>query len=604
MSSIDNQISNLEKQLQDLRLQKQIINNVKKTTEMAIISLTNDNDRKTIYTKFLTSDAQHCLITAPPQVGKTEAIKDYVNVALKLEENIPIIISCDNKTDQLNQMFSRFQGIHALGDVFTLKVNSKLNKQVADVFKKNKKLIIFCLDNPSQIDLVKNSLILANENIKSYKYKKVVIIHDEGDVITKDNFDKNYDDMAITQKKWIELVDYFNQKLDLKRVFVTATPENCTSLYNIKPQFIVQLETPSNYMGYDKVAYTNFEDPNEINNIIRNEILRKTQEKEKGAILVCTDRKIEKGHLKIFDEMKDFHDVIIHTYNGDGILTRIPENIFNEFEKELVIFSDNKKRSEFSWTKRSNRIFRIQNMSIRDFYTICNKVGQLVVITIGMDLIARGISYVSGETENQLCATSMIYKPGTKLHNVAICQAIGRIFGCVRNDITRRLFAPESVICDFQNFVKIQKQYLEAFANEMNMKKNSQEIMSGLVFDDILKRPIDREKLGLKFEYKETTTDVEGEIDGVNLNKLAKWSRDDSLIGRMVQFLYQQKSNISFYEFKNGVNYNDSDKKFADNIDSARSVQSGYGKLWNSSKNNQCISINSNIFNYLKNIDI
>ena len=55
-------------------------------------------------------------------------------------------------------------------------------------------------------------------------------------------------------------------------------------------------------------------------------------------------------------------------------------------------------------------------------------------------LIARGISFVSSEkTPDAIAATTMIYRPGVTMHNVGLCQTIGRITVTARPDLKSML---------------------------------------------------------------------------------------------------------------------------------------------------------------------
>jgi hypothetical protein len=63
-------------------------------------------------------------------------------------------------------------------------------------------------------------------------------------------------------------------ELDLKRVFVTATPENCVMLYNIECPDVMKLEIPANYTGYNKIEHQELDDDMQINNLIHDEVRR------------------------------------------------------------------------------------------------------------------------------------------------------------------------------------------------------------------------------------------------------------------------------------------------------------------------------------------
>lgn len=130
------------------------------------------------YKSFIESNAVNCLITAPTQVGKTDATKVFIETCL--DYKIPVIVSCDNKTDQLDQFFQRVSNdLETENVVFVKACNTKIDKILTEAFKENKQAIIFCLDNAAQIKRVKNQIVLltASENIK---IEKIALIHDEG----------------------------------------------------------------------------------------------------------------------------------------------------------------------------------------------------------------------------------------------------------------------------------------------------------------------------------------------------------------------------------------------------------------------------------------
>ena len=114
---------------------------------------------------------------------------------------------------------------------------------------------------------------------------------------------------------------------------------------------------------------------------------------------------------------------------------------------------------------------------------------------------------------------------------------------------------------------------------------------------------MDRKKLGLKPLYKseesesESEGEIDGEIDGVNLVKLNKWLNDNSLVGKMVRYLYDQETSISFEQFKNGINYEKSDEEFLSNIKNGKGVKCRFGKLWDHKNDN--IKLNQNIREYI-----
>jgi hypothetical protein len=106
---------------------------------------------------------------------------------------------------------------------------------------------------------------------------------------------------------------------------------------------------------------------------------------------------------------------------------------------------------------------------------------------------------------------------------------------------------------------------------------------------------------GSSDEDSEDSEDEETIIDGVNLKKLRNWIDGETLVGRMINYLYEYEEKMSMEELKEGVKYEDSDKKFKSNIENGCSLKAHHGKLWNY-KNNQ-ITLNKNIREYIDNIE-
>jgi hypothetical protein len=76
---------------------------------------------------------------------------------------------------------------------------------------------------------------------------------------------------------------------------------------------------------------------------------------------------------------------------------------------------------------------------------------------------------------------------------------------------------------------------------------------------------------------------------------------DNSLVGRMIRYLYDQSEEISTEQFKNGIEYNGTDDDFKNNIFNGCSVKSQYGKLW--IKKNNMVKLNDKIRNHLNTLN-
>ena len=547
------------------------------------------------YTSILTSNVKFALIYGPTQLGKTEATLQFVKISLN--NNLITIISNDNKTDQQEQMFQRFKMGLANTNSDILKVSDKnFQKKFENCLLLSHRIVIFVLDNSIQLIKLTNILKINSEKLSL----KISAVHDEGDSLTRHcNVNQLVEKQADSHKQWILMSQFLeSQNIDFKRVFVTATPEAVVKLYDV--QIIVELEKPQNYVGYKNIGYWPIQEENLLD-ILELEINRRLTKQENGIILVCTEKKISHGQDPIFlDYSNNFPAALISTYNGKNGITVRPvtilangfQNILNNFVTRYNFDKNNKK---IKYTQE-NTIYTIKNMAIRDFYQICKESNHIAIVTIGMDLMSRGISFVSAKKEHDaLAATTLIYCPGQKMHAVGLCQTIGRICGTARPDLQRRLYSSESVISNYKAFNKNQKQYLKALRESDGIV--SKIIMNQIVLNNKLTRPIDRPALKLKFEYREE--EIEGEIDRVKLNKLRKWLNSDTLVGKMIRFLYDAHGEISFEKLMEDIEYEGTEQQFRDNICGGISIGAQYGHLWITSGEN--IKLNPKIRTFMDN---
>lgn len=523
--------------------------NVKKRNEEHVENFSKkiiekENKKKSNYVKFLESESVNAIIWAPTQVGKSNASREFIETCFKY--NVPVIVSTDNKSDQNEQLFNRIQNDLSGADVKMMRV---MDKTFDDEFEKclkakNNRFVIFCLDNSSQIKKLTRSIKCFGFDKEFDNIDRFAILHDEADTVTKDkNISTIQEDQAESHKKWIELVDIFNKKLgriDLKRVFVTATPENCTMLYNIEGADLIKLEIPATYRGYKDITYNVLEDDLDIKGVLEKEVRRIKADETKEVILYCIDRKIQDGQDIVLNSLASYLKCVVNTYNGHGI-TAFMRTVTksNKFESQL-------KALGYSYI-RDGKYFTIKEMAIRKFYTICKKIGENCVVTIGKDLISRGISYVSEDQHEPLTATTMIYKPGMSMHAVGITQTIGRITGCAMPSLQRRLYAPEEVIETYKTYNKNQEAYIKAIEKQDTNKKLTKEVISGMVFEK-MKRNIDRAKLRLKMNYKDNNI-VIGDTERMR-QLIDMWWNADTIIGKILRFVYEHENGVNEAELK------------------------------------------------------
>lgn len=530
--------------------------NVDKTEKHAEKILKKKNEKKTNYVKFLESKSVNGLIWAPTQVGKSAATRVFIETCFKY--NTPVIVSTDNKTDQQEQLYNRIEADLMGASVELLKVTDKtFEKDLRKCIEEgNKRFVIFCLDNASQIEKL---IVQLTSNYARYEQmreiKRIAIIHDEADTVAKDQDTENIKNgQAQSHKKWLELKNLINNRmgeLDLKRVFVTATPENVVLLYQVECPDVMRLEIPATYTGYDKIGHIQMEDDLQIGNQLLSEVERINEAGTYEAILYCIDRKIVDGHEVLLRNLSNQLNCVVNTYNGDGISTYIKKNLRVRFEKKL-----NKYYIEF---QKVGRYYKMKNITIRKFYTIIKSIGENCIVTIGKDLICRGISYVGEDVEDPITATTMFYKPGKTMNVVGMCQTIGRITGCAMPSLNRRLYCPKDVYDNYMKLNRDQEMYITNIEKSEGL--TTKVVVGSSEFE--YTRPIDRPKLSLNKQIEKIRTQLpkkkpvviesdsaESEDDSEDSDSesegMAKlidmWWGKRKIIGRILSYIYENES--------------------------------------------------------------
>lgn len=573
------------------------------------------NEVSEIKTSVLTLYKPKIALTyAPPQVGKTNAIIEIVKDCIL--KNISVVISSDNKKDQMMQLFSRlvnavnlhYETIFENCSIVT--VDNKNFDSIVDVMKSgsSKSFVICCLDNKSQIQKVYEKINSIHED---NSLSNLCLIHDEADVITKA---RNITEVIASQpeshKRWIELTNNLYYKgISMKRIFVTATPENVVYLH--KPGFVWELPVPENYVSYKDLHFRelNTFDNHTINRHLTREV--KDRKDKGGIILYCVERNKEESNED--DDRSNQNQVFTSCLNSIKKTGLDAVSIYNSngfrlafrLKNHKTFFVNLMEEKEMQYTIFDDGSFNIKKIPICDFYGYLQSCGCKVVLTIGKDLISRGISFVSNHKENPLTATTMIYKPGNQLSQVALTQAIGRLNGTAQPGLMRRLYTTDDVYSNYQTFMDNQKEIMKAIRE--NGYKVDHELISEIALWKA-SRSVDRKALKLEqdmtfWEDTQGSDEDDGylsnedEIDGVKLNNLNKWIHSDTLVGRMINYLFTCENPVSVEEFKDEIEYAGSLTEFLSNIKSGHSYKSQYGKLWNH-KNNTVV-LNPNIKNYI-----
>jgi hypothetical protein len=257
------------------------------------------------------------------------------------------------------------------------------------------------------------------------------------------------------------------------------------------------------------------------------------------------------------------------------------------------------------------------------------------ILIIAGDYASRCTSFVSRDYEWHL--TDMYYNPAASTPISEQVQNVGRLTGRNKDKAHLQLHCTEKVATalfygyHFCNEVidrarenpKIEngneKQFIES-VKAVKMLKNKYPVGrklcakaqiskhdfnlvktddGGKSIDEYKYKIVEEELKTQKEKLKKTETKIDGEIDGVKIRNLDRWMKEDCklLVSQMLKFLYKQDKEITFDEFKEGIDYRGSDKQFKSNIDNASSIKSYYGFLWKHSK--RIITPNQNIKKYL-----
>jgi len=546
------------------------------------------------------------MIYGPTQMGKTAAAHIFVRKCL--DAGVPVVISTDNRTDQLDQFYSRFRDAFAVDTTTTILrvADRQFERQTVSVLRGNRRLIIFLLNNASQVDNLRNAFreaIIADNPIDNVRIPKVVILHDEGDVVTKDANVKTVETgQTASHQAWLRVVDLLGSRSVLKRAFLTATPENVVYLHDIER--VIRLPIPTTgYIGWQNIQFVPL--PDDVDEAPLRALVSEVHRIERGSVLFCVERVIEDGHDELFQRL--CREVkppgVVHTYNGRGIMVRCTHPMFLSMVRSVQKETGHKLKIETLIAHK--HVYRIVGMPIAHFYEVCRRLECFKVVTIGMDLMSRGISFVSSgrDVHDTIAATTMIYTPGATMHAVGLVQAIGRITGKACPELERRLYAPQRVIENYLHMMVGQQEYLK----KIEETKNSREDMTKVYHRYRLSVSLDRIRLGLRPLYakrcfkvnvqthnawaqkktRETKKTLEGntsknKIDGVDIVWLkGELKKTGTLMRRIIKELKKHEVSITISALKTKINLTkEEENDFHEYLDKRSNTKNAYGKIW------------------------
>lgn len=396
------------------------------------------------------------VMTGNTQNGKTKVIECIViNAGCKSM----CVVSCDNSKAQLNQLNQRFtlSGISPLTcDDFKIKTGSLDNEsrqRIKDNYISNGKKLVFTMMNNNTQCLKMKLAVLDVLNDEFFTIEKLYPMHDEGDTVNKnDNYTdiQHREELAKVQKEWISFFASLKPFTDIKyfkRIWISATPENCCMIKNVKAKHVYVLPKKINYRDNIKhIVWHGSREP------VAAEVARIRQNKSREIILYCADSKKAKQaetSKLLFEE----HNCPVITYNCDGIVKYIPR-----------VTAPIKELKEISIDQVIGGIKQTYNGPI---------------IIVGFSLLSRGISFVGTSTVKPRTATVMFYLGSDSANAVAIVQRIGRITGTSRPDVEERiLYTQPGISKCCINYLKNQETIYDILSLEENKERFIADILS------------------------------------------------------------------------------------------------------------------------------
>ena len=132
------------------------------------------------------------------------------------------------------------------------------------VLSRKKRFVIFVMNNAVQLKKLMDAfraVVIGSRQLRRafLEITRMSIIHDEADTITKhSNVNTIVDAQPVSHSAWLEFMELCDDHMPhvtWKRVFVTATPENCCVMYNITSSAVFALQIPDTYRGYKDIDY-------------------------------------------------------------------------------------------------------------------------------------------------------------------------------------------------------------------------------------------------------------------------------------------------------------------------------------------------------------
>jgi hypothetical protein len=411
---------------------------------------------------------KNVIITSPTQVGKTK----YVIDACKRNENRGelIVISCDNSLVQLSQLRSRLTE----AAVCNYPVNKATSTVVGKILKSGKTVVLVMLNNASQVGkLTKliNDIRFVNDPTR------YIFFHDEADMLNKSDEMEELSNgtIPLSHRSWVGLMDLLeNTCIPTNRFWISATPENCSSISRIAGKDILVLPENDEYRPVSGYTHWNIEDDNSMSSLeYEIERIREVGVEMSGeVILYCVDRKnIDQDEMA--REISEKYSCVTCSYNMKSMVLY--------FEGSVVRGIIGKKDNISTVLDKTRLMCGDENAPM---------------VVVGYNLMSRGVSFVA-EGLNPPTATVMFYSGGVNSHVVGLAQRFGRITGTARPEISRRmLYCSSGVYDDYMAYIGNQKLVWDALGCSDNSELDICSILLSCEGATALKRPLDRPTLG------------------------------------------------------------------------------------------------------------
>lgn len=307
---------------------------------------------------------------------------------------------------------------------------------------------------------------------------KYQLIHDEADLVNKSGKAEFNGEtpVAAVQTEWLshlhDLKNYPKIK-QIKRIWVSATPENCSLIKDVKAKDVLVLPKSDEYRS--QIKFTEWS--GDLVSVSK-EVQRINKSKSREAILYCTEA-TNAGQEALAKKLTGSMRCPVVLYNGEGIVVYLPLRLPKKQKKSLP------------------EVMESLSVSFPG-----------AIIIVGHALMNRGISFVgsSESSEFPVTATVMFYNGSSTIHTVGIAQRIGRITGKSRPDIVeRRLYSQRDIYDSYCKYLKNQNSIYEFLESPENAELLVADILKTRMVPnlEIIKRPIDRKEVMPAFDpYK------------------------------------------------------------------------------------------------------